>query len=155
MRRLFKRSGPGQLSDMNVNQALLLYARAILPLASVLIVGGLLGCSQQRGKTVRQISAADTVMLTNSLLGSGRFISADETKRLIKVVAAGKRDRNNYPAIFDGEMKFYSGTNLLAVVRFQDRIFRCGDEQYTDESGALASLYSLLATNLPAERIPQ
>lgn len=126
-----------------------------LSLASVLACGSLLGCSQQRGKTVRQITAADAVMLTNSLLGSGHSIPADETKRLINVVAAGKRDRNHYPAIFDGEMKFYSGTNLLAAVRFQDRIFRCGDEQYTDESGTLASLYSFLATNLPAERIPK
>lgn len=140
---------------MNANQAPLLCVRAILPLASVLIVGGLLGCSQQREKTVRQITGADTVMLTNSLLGSGHSISADETKRLIEVMAAGKRDRKKYPAIFDGEIKFYSGTNFLAVVRFQDRIFRCGDEQYTDESGALASLYSLLSTNLPAERIPK
>ena len=118
------------------------------------VAGGLLGCSQQRERTVQLSASADRITATNKSLGSRFSIAADEAKRVVRAIAAAKRDRNHYPAIFDGEIQFYAGTNLLTAIRFQDQILRCDSEQYSDDSGILKALYDRLTAEANAQGNP-
>ena len=70
-------------------------------------------------------------------------VTGDEAAQLVHAVSSARRDRHfftKYAATFSWRLQFYRGTNLLDVVRFQDRIFLIDGDEYSDDSGVLKAL---------------
>lgn len=114
----------------------------------------LCGCSPQK-TLAKRLESADGVVVTNTMLKSGCLVRTDEIQKIIRCVAAARRDRSKHPALFDGEIRFFSGTNHLSSIRFQDRLLLCGEYQYSDESGLLMRLYECLTTNAEDKAVRQ
>jgi hypothetical protein len=74
-------------------------------------------------------------------------INGEEATRIAKAAAAAasKHDKHAAAAIFDMELQFYSGTNLLSTIHLQDKSFVAeGRGQFSDDSGVLKTLYKRL-----------
>ncbi len=67
--------------------------------------------------------------------------SVDKAKEIVNAVSLARRDAGNYAAIFGKKIDFYKGSNLLASVRWQDRLFLTDEGQFSDNSGVLKGLY--------------
>jgi hypothetical protein len=101
------------------------------------------GCSPERLPTniAQQVSRADCVVVTNLYRPVFFTVSGDELQRLRIAVTNAIRDKNNYSAVFDFEVRFYAQTNLLTVIHLQDRAFVTKAGLYSDDSGVLKALY--------------
>src|SRR5437870_13743314 len=86
----------------------------------LLMIAGACGCSANPAKLARRIAGADQIVATNSGTGAVLSIRGDAVRPIIRAVSCAKRDRNNYAAVFDWQIRFYSGTNLLDIIRLQD-----------------------------------
>ena len=115
----------------------------ICTIAFVAVILILCACSRQLSKLTDRIAAADRVVVVNH---SGKFMlsaTGDEATKLVRAVSSAKRDRHYFTKIaatFSWRLQFYRGTNLLDVVRFQDRIFLIDGAEYSDDSGVLKAL---------------
>ena len=68
-------------------------------------------------------------------------ISGDKAKEIANAVSLSRRDAGNYTSMFGRKIEFYKGSNLLASVRWQGRLFLTDEGQFSDNSGMLNSLY--------------
>jgi hypothetical protein len=117
--------------------------------ASLLGSFGLLlicGCSPARppAEFTHQISQADRVIVTNRYRPVNFTVTGDEFRGVSTAVTNATHDKNCYTAIFDWDVQFYAGTNLLTVIHLQDRAFWAGSNQYSDSSGVLKQFYRRL-----------
>ena len=111
----------------------------MLPLLCVLVWA--CGCSPKNARLADQIRGADRIVATNRSVSAPVVVEGSEAKRIAAAAAGAKWDRNYYPAIFDWDVQFYAGTNFLAVIRLQDRIFKTKHAQFNDETGVLKAFY--------------
>lgn len=115
----------------------------------LLLLVGFAGCSQRvqpPAEFTQQILSADRILATNTYDAATFVLSGEEVGRVGKAVASAKSDKSHYQAIFDWDLQFYTGTNYLTVIHFQDAAFWAGGAQYVDETGVLKALYHKLGS---------
>ena len=71
-------------------------------------------------------------------------ISGDKTKGIVNAVSLARKDAGHYTSNFGRKIEFYTGTNLVATVRWQGRLFLTDEGQFSDNSGVLSALYHKL-----------
>jgi hypothetical protein len=124
-------------------------------LCGIVLFMGALGCSHRPTKLAGEIADADRILATNIGSHAGFSVAGDEVRRIAQAVASAKRDRNTYAASFGWHMDFYSGTNFLASIVFQDRLFRIGNGQYRDDTGVLKEFHDRYVTDASARALSQ
>src|SRR4051794_14809777 len=105
--------------------------------ASVLLL--VTGCSPARpsAEFTRKVSLADHIIVTNRALHVTRTLTGDDFRAITMAVTNAVEDKHNYDSIWDCEIQFFSGTNLLTTVNLAYRTFFAGSNHYVDSSGVL------------------
>jgi hypothetical protein len=100
------------------------------------------GCGREKTKFVREIADTDNIAFVNDFGATNAIKNRDEVNKFIQAVKSAKRDKNMYAAVFESRLRFQKGTNVLGEIRFQDRAFWIGKEQYSDTTHLLSDLYT-------------
>ena len=107
----------------------------------------LFGCSKPTyppAELSQRLATADRAVVTNSLPPFGSVVTGEEVSRLAKAIASATQDKSPAGAMFNWDVKFYSGTNFLCLIHMQDRGFLLEDEEYSDDTGVLKAFYEKL-----------
>jgi hypothetical protein len=119
----------------------------------ILVIALLSGCERTPSKLAHQIAGADRIVIRDSLeryhpelSGFSFTITGDKVDEIVRAISSSERLNGGTLCAWDGELLFYSDTNCLAIVHFQDDYFIiCGEfangYEYADRSGVLAHLY--------------
>ena len=109
-----------------------------------MMVFALCGCSKPSHPPAVISTADRVVVVTNRYHTLELTVSRDEAGGLSRAVAQSKQDRLPASAIFDRDLEFCAGTNILAVIHLQGQVFMLGDTEYSDDTGVLAAFYRKL-----------
>lgn len=116
-----------------------------LILAAVLLTG----CKHAPSNFARRIARADRIVIIYRfphgpppLSSFSLSVTGGKVHEIVHAISSAKR-LGVAPvtlSIWEWELRFYSGTNLLATVDFQGDVFLVENSEYYDDSGMLAGL---------------
>ena len=108
------------------------------------------------------IASADHIVITNRfadadpemLRGFSLSISGNRVSKIVAAVSSASRLQGGTLSAWDWELRFFRGTNRLAVIDFQGSVFLAENVEYSDDTGVLEKLYSELLdrTTRPGDR---
>ena len=75
--------------------------------------------------------------MTNDSLHATRTLTGKDFRDVSTAVTNAIADKHNYDSIWDCEVQFFAGTNLLTTIHLAYRTFFAGSNQYLDSSGVL------------------
>jgi hypothetical protein len=98
-------------------------------------------------KFAHHVASADRIVAVTQTGKPLLSKTGDEAAKIARALSSARRDRRHYSATLNWRLQFYRGTNLLDVVRFQERIFMIDGAVYSDDTGVLKALWDQISAD--------
>jgi len=108
------------------------------------VLCGCSGTKQLPSEFSQQFSTADRLEVTNRYYLFGTSVSGADVSSLTKAIKSARKKTRGADADCDWDVKFYSGTNYLAVIHLNRDVIMVEDVQYHDGTGFVMTFWQKL-----------
>ena len=127
-----------------------MYAKSI---AGLLLLGGFVffcGCSPQK-TLAHRLRTADHVVVTNTLDGFAISVKGKEVDKILRAIAAAKKESPMVCAAAGVRLEFYNGTEHVETLFIANSIFWIGNQPYRETTDTFNGILPRLRRDMQPE----